>query len=117
MLITNATLPNGDPVTTAQQAIFHHLTYRPDAAAMTFADSGDLWTFGRLDDAARRWASRLDALGVKPGDRVVSLLKTSPALVVTMLGDLMAGIIHVPVNPPTARSSWPTSCATAPPRW
>jgi acyl-CoA synthetase (AMP-forming)/AMP-acid ligase II len=87
---------------TAQQAILHHLTATPDATSMTFFDAQgaqDVWSFGRLDAAARGWAGWLDAAHIAPGDRILSLLPTSPALVVTMLGDLMAGAIHVPVNP------------------
>ena len=41
---------------TAQQAILHHLTATPEAEAMTFFDAHgapDVWSFGRLDAAAR----------------------------------------------------------------
>jgi malonyl-CoA/methylmalonyl-CoA synthetase len=83
---------------TAQRAILRHVLAASTDAAMTF-DNGQPWSWAALHDAARRWAAQLHTLGLAPGDRVVSLLKTSPALVVTLVGDLMAGVIHVPVNP------------------
>lgn len=51
-----------------------------------------------LNDAARRWAKALIALGVEAGDHVGILLTTRPEFVEILFGIAMAGAVAVPVN-------------------
>ncbi|MGH8982774.1 MAG: AMP-binding protein [Acidimicrobiia bacterium] len=63
---------------------------RHGAAALSYADLGD---------AAARFAGRLQAEGVSPGDRVAMEAINEPAFVVAYLGALRAGAVAVPLNP------------------
>lgn len=56
------------------------LTERPDELALVTNESR--WTWRELEAAARRLAANYLALGLKPGDRVASLLPNRGALVV-----------------------------------
>ena len=59
------------------QAVFHRHTER--VAVET--ETGDRTTFGEIDQATARMANWLQAVGVKPGDRVmVQVEKSVPAL-------------------------------------
>ena len=54
-------------------------------------------TYGELGDASRRFASALAALGVRPGDRVATLLGKSPAHLAVLLGTWRLGAVQVPL--------------------
>jgi amino acid adenylation domain-containing protein len=69
-----------------------------------------LWASGSLDHGTLRAnmlhiASRLQACGVRSGDRVALALPKSPEMVQALLGVLAAGAAYVPVDPqaPAAR--------------
>jgi malonyl-CoA/methylmalonyl-CoA synthetase len=57
------------------------------------------FTYGDLDDRARRAAAWLQGLGVAPGDRVVLCTSEKLPFLVAHLGALYAGAVSVPVNP------------------
>ncbi len=50
--------------------------------------------------AARRAASSIRGLGIRPGDRVALALRTEPAFLSAFFGTLLAGAVPVPVYPP-----------------
>ena len=54
-------------------------------------------TLGQLRGAAHRYARMLLASGVRPGDRVLVLLKTSATFVEALLGCMLAGAVPVPL--------------------
>jgi fatty-acyl-CoA synthase len=56
------------------------------------------WTYGALDRAANRVAHRLLDAGLEPGRRLAAYGRNSDAYLLTWLGCVRAGIIHVPVN-------------------
>ncbi|NJN64903.1 MAG: long-chain fatty acid--CoA ligase [Acidobacteria bacterium] len=56
-------------------------------------------TFTELRERTRRFATALDALGVKKGDRVAIMLPNSPAYVVAFYGALRIGAVVVNTNP------------------
>ena len=56
------------------------------------------WTWRALDQAAARYAANLLALGLKPGDRVASLMPNRAALLVHYLACLKAGLVATPLN-------------------
>ncbi|MFS3130716.1 AMP-binding protein [Nocardioides sp. Bht2] len=60
---------------------------------LTFRDL----TYGELAESSRRFAAALVELGVKPGDRVATLMGKSADFVTTVLGIWRAGAVHVPL--------------------
>jgi long-chain acyl-CoA synthetase len=69
----------------------------PDRVALSFF--GATQTFRTLDEAVDRFACHIDALGLRPGERVSLHLPTSPAFVIAFLGTLRAGALAVPMSP------------------
>jgi long-chain acyl-CoA synthetase len=57
-----------------------------------------VWSYGDLAGAARVAAARLEAAGLQPGDRVLTLAPNSPELVVSMFGVWLAGGVLVPID-------------------
>jgi long-chain acyl-CoA synthetase len=68
----------------------------PDRNAVLFY--GCKISYGQLVSAARRVSSKLRALNVKPGDRVLMYSPNSPEFLPVYLGCAHAGAIFVPVN-------------------
>ena len=56
------------------------------------------WTWRELDQALRRLAAHYLRLGLKPGDRVASLLPNRGELIVHYLACLRAGLVATPLN-------------------
>ncbi|HSI54928.1 MAG TPA: long-chain fatty acid--CoA ligase [Ramlibacter sp.] len=69
----------------------------PDKAALVFFDR--VLTYAQLRDQALRLAGRLDALGVRKGDRVMLNMQNCPQLVIAHFAILRANAVVVPVNP------------------
>jgi acyl-CoA synthetase (AMP-forming)/AMP-acid ligase II len=72
------------------------LDANPDGLALISADTR--WTWRTLDDLSDRLAVSLLSLGLRPGDRVASLMPNRPALVVHYLACFKAGLVAVPLN-------------------
>jgi long-subunit acyl-CoA synthetase (AMP-forming) len=56
-------------------------------------------TFGEAEDQARRMATALLSLGMKPGDKVAILAKNSAEWVLADTAIAMAGLVSVPIYP------------------
>jgi long-chain acyl-CoA synthetase len=80
-----------------------------DGATARFADREALgewredgtrttWTFGELDRRSRLAAWRLRALGLQPGDRVLTWSPSMPELAATYFGAMRARLILVPLD-------------------
>jgi long-chain acyl-CoA synthetase len=80
-----------------------------DGALARFADrpalsirhddgSSTTWTYAELDRRSRLAAWRLRALGLQPGDRVLSWGPSSPALAAAYIGAIRARLIIVPLD-------------------
>ena len=54
-------------------------------------------TYAELGDRSRRFAAALADLGVRPGDRVATLMGKSADLLTAILGIWRAGAVHVPL--------------------
>ncbi|GAB2888245.1 AMP-binding protein [Nocardioides pacificus] len=54
-------------------------------------------TYGEIGERSRRFAAALAARGVRPGDRVATLMGKSADLVTAILGIWRAGAVHVPL--------------------
>ena len=70
---------------------------QPEQAAVVHDDVA--MDYRELADRHARWAGWLRAKGVAPGERVGIHLGNVPEFVVSFLGTLRAGCVHVPVNP------------------
>ncbi|UWU82886.1 amino acid adenylation domain-containing protein [Bradyrhizobium yuanmingense] len=68
----------------------------PDAVAVVCDD--ERLSYAELNARANRLAHHLIALGVRPGDRVATVLDRSVALVVAQLAILKAGGVYVPID-------------------
>jgi crotonobetaine/carnitine-CoA ligase len=60
--------------------------------------TGTSFTARDVDDRARRIATALRELGVRPGDRVASLLENSPEALLFWYGAVLGGVVAVPIN-------------------
>ena len=70
------------------------------ATALTLVDEGLSpvhLTYGDLAERSARVASALRDLGVRPGDRVATLMGKSPELVAVILGTWRLGAVYVPL--------------------
>lgn len=81
-----------------------------EAAASTktgyrFIEEGNqaepFFTHGGIERASARYGGALQALGAKKGDRVALILPDNADFVFAFLGAIRAGIIPVPIYPPT----------------
>ena len=71
-----------------------------DAVAFTLIDADvkatDV-TYGWLRESSERFAGGLEALGIKPGDRVATIMGKSPDFLAAVLGIWRLGAVHVPL--------------------
>ncbi|MCA1386571.1 MULTISPECIES: AMP-binding protein, partial [unclassified Bradyrhizobium] len=84
----------------------------PDAVAVVCKD--ERLIYGELNARANRLAHHLIALGVKPGDRIATVLDRSVALLVAQLAILKAGGVYVPIDralPPARQELLRADCA------
>ena len=72
------------------------LTLKPGDVALA-APQGE-WSWRDLETASNSYAQNLIATGLRPGDRVASLLPNSDALVIHCLGCFKAGLVATPLN-------------------
>ncbi len=68
----------------------------PDGVALRSLAAS--WTWRQLDQASARWARHMLAMGLKPGDRVASLMPNRVELVVHYVACLRAGLVITPLN-------------------
>ncbi|TGT34933.1 amino acid adenylation domain-containing protein, partial [Mesorhizobium sp. M8A.F.Ca.ET.165.01.1.1] len=78
----------------------------PEAVAVVCDD--ERLSYGELNARANRLAHHLIGLGVRPGNRIATVLDRSVALVVAQLAVLKAGGVYVPIDRalPSARQGW-----------
>ncbi len=72
------------------------LRERPDAPALVSLE--DSWTWRELEERTSRLAVHYLALGLKPGDRVASLMPNRSALIAHYLACFKAGLVATPLN-------------------
>ncbi len=72
------------------------LASKPDAVALVSALTR--WTWGELDRATNNLAANLLGLGLRPGDRVASLMPNRAALLIHYIACMKAGLVAVPLN-------------------
>ncbi|MGY3533172.1 amino acid adenylation domain-containing protein [Bradyrhizobium sp. USDA 4452] len=84
----------------------------PEAVALVCEDQR--LSYGELNAKANRLAHHLITLGVKPGERIATVLDRSAALVVAQLAILKAGGVYVPIDralPPARQQLLMADCA------
>lgn len=64
-------------------------------------DAEPFFTHGGIERASARFGGALQALGAKKGDRVALILPDNADFVFAFLGAIRAGVIPVPIYPPT----------------
>jgi amino acid adenylation domain-containing protein len=69
---------------------------RPDATAVVLGS--EKLSYGQLEKSSNQLAYTLREAGCKKGDPVCILMPKSPAAIVSMLGILKAGCMHVPID-------------------
>jgi len=69
---------------------------RPNEPALISLE--DIWSWSELEQASNRLAANYLALGLKPGDRVASLMPNRSALMVHYLACFKAGLVATPLN-------------------
>ena len=72
------------------------LDARPDDDALVSLETR--WTFRQLDDVSTRLAAAYRSLGVRPGDRIASLMPNRGALLVHYLACIKGRFVAVPLN-------------------
>jgi long-chain acyl-CoA synthetase len=72
------------------------LSMKPDEPALVSFESR--WTWRELDTASRRVAAHYLGMGLRPGDRVASLMPNRGALLVHYLACIRAGLVATPLN-------------------
>ncbi len=72
------------------------LVTKPHEPALVSFDS--IWTWRELDLASCRLGAHYLRLGLKPGDRVASLLPNRGELIVHYLACIRAGLVATPLN-------------------
>jgi acyl-CoA synthetase (AMP-forming)/AMP-acid ligase II len=78
-------------------ALRHTASSGPERIAVTIAEDGTRWSYGRLDLEARRIAARLKARHA-PGDRVPLPSSTGFEFVAAFVGCLYAGMVAAPAD-------------------
>lgn len=68
-----------------------------DAAAPL--EAAEQWSYGALDEAARRVAAGLLGLGIAPGERLMIRLPNTSDYALLFFGAIAAGIVPLPVSP------------------
>ncbi len=72
------------------------LDAKPDAVAMVSLETR--WTWREAEAASDRYAASLAELGLRPGDRIASLMPNRTALLIHYLACMKAGFVSVPLN-------------------
>lgn len=69
----------------------------PDRVAIIFL--GTKLTYRRLNELVQRFATAINGMGIKKGDRVACILPNCPQFVISYYGVIKAGAIFVQMNP------------------
>lgn len=94
-------------MTSVFDPIRHHAEANPESIAVRGGPPGgdaELWTYGRLSDAALRYAVALRDAGLTPGDRVLLVAPSVPEFVVAYMGIQAVGCVAVTINTMSTRA-------------
>ncbi len=91
-----------------------HAHLRPEHPAYIFM--GQTITFRQFDESINRVANSFIGLGLKPGDKVATILPQSPAFITIYLAAAVLGLVVVPLDPRFKAAEMVTLCRRAKPR-
>jgi acyl-CoA synthetase (AMP-forming)/AMP-acid ligase II len=69
---------------------------RPDATAVVYGN--ERLSYGELERSSNQLAHLLQDAGCRKGDRICIVMPKSPAAILSMIGILKAGCLHVPID-------------------
>lgn len=103
-------LPGGSGLNIAHEALDRHAAGpRAERTALRWrgrhGERRDL-SFRQLSRLTSRFANALDALGVRPGERVFTLAGRIPELYLAALGAMKHGSVYAPLFPAFGPGSW-----------
>lgn len=75
-----------------------HAQTRPDHPAVILAGSGQIVTYGEMNDGANRFAQLLRSRGLQPGDSYAVLLENDPRYFDIIWGSQRSGCLLVPIS-------------------
>lgn len=94
-----ASLPEGVPdASSVGELLSTAAETWPDRPHLTFAPTGETYSFAELDGWAEEVAGALAAVGVEPGDRVGLYLRNSPTYVAGIFACAKLGAVQTPIN-------------------
>jgi long-chain acyl-CoA synthetase len=76
----------------------HHAARFPDKPAYRMAGSGEVVTYGQLEERSNRFAQLLRARGVRAGDHIAVMLENHPRFFEILWGAQRAGIIYTAIS-------------------
>ena len=77
---------------------YKHAAATPDKPAYAMAASGEVVTYGQLEERSNRFAQLLRARGLKPGDHIAILLENHPRFFEICWGAQRSGIIYTAIS-------------------
>jgi len=85
-----------------------HADRHPDAEFAVCA--GRRLTYGEAKEAANRVASSLIAAGLRPGDRIATIMKNSVEVAILYFGAFKAGVVPTPISHRLTPREWREIC-------
>ena len=76
----------------------HHAARFPDKPAYRMASSGEVVTYGQLEERSNRFAQLLRARGLRAGDHIAVMLENHPRFFEILWGAQRAGIIYTAIS-------------------
>jgi long-chain acyl-CoA synthetase len=77
---------------------FHHAARTPDKPAIVMAGSGEVVTYGELEDRSNRFARLLRATGLRAGDHVALIVENHPRFYELCFGAHRAGLVYTAIS-------------------
>jgi fatty-acyl-CoA synthase len=91
-----------------------HARKRPDHPAYIFM--GQTLSYRQFDESINRVANSFLGLGLKPGDKVATILPQSPAFITVYLAAAVLGLVVVPLDPRFKAAEMITLCQRTKPK-
>jgi long-chain acyl-CoA synthetase len=85
------------PESTLLDVVSESASLRPHGRALLF--QGKTISYAELEQLSTAFANALNAVGVKPGERVALMLPNTPQMIISIFGIWKAGAILVSLNP------------------
>ncbi|NQU59204.1 MAG: benzoate-CoA ligase family protein [Rhodospirillales bacterium] len=95
---TPATITYAPTFNVAPSFIDRHVEEGRSDKIIIRSAAGDTVTFGELAENVNRAGNALLGLGIKPGERMLMMIKDSPEFFYAFWGAIKAGIVPVPIN-------------------